>query len=129
MTPKHSRLTRYADAERIKTVINKYSNFVSFPIEVDGEIVNTVNAVWLQDKNTVTEEEYNGFYTFLAGAYDKPMYTLHFMADAPLDMKALFFFPTFHTEKFGMQVPCDMRGPMAAPPPNSSPSPSVLPRY
>ena len=92
----------YIEADRIKDVIKKYSNFVSFPIEVNGDVVNTVSAVWLRDKNSVEEAEYEEFYKFLANAYDKPMFTLHFQADAPIDMKTLFFIPTFHTEKFGM---------------------------
>jgi HSP90 family molecular chaperone len=78
------------------------SNFVSFPIKVDNEVINKVNAIWLQDKSTVTEAQYTEFYKFVASAYDAPLFTLHFRTDAPLDLKALFFFPTFHSEKFGM---------------------------
>src|SRR3546814_7536631 len=40
--------------------------------------------------------------SFIANTIDTPTYTLHFRADAPLDLKVLFFFPGFHTEKFGM---------------------------
>ena len=35
----------YADPEKIKEVIKKYSNFVSFPIRVNGDPVNTVSAI------------------------------------------------------------------------------------
>lgn len=27
---------------------------------------------------------------------------LHFRTDAPIELKSLFFFPSYHTEKFGM---------------------------
>jgi TNF receptor-associated protein 1 len=30
------------------------------------------------------------------------MFTLHFRADAPIDLKCLLYVPSFHTEKFGM---------------------------
>lgn len=43
-----------------------------------------------------------GLDRFIANTFDTPTYTLHFRADAPLDLKVLFFFPGFHTEKFGM---------------------------
>lgn len=92
----------YADPEKIKEVIKKYSNFVSFPIKVNGDPVNTVSAIWTEDKNTLTKQQYTDFYKFLSNAFDEPKYTIHFRADAPLDLKCLFFIPTFHTEKFGM---------------------------
>jgi TNF receptor-associated protein 1 len=92
----------FCDPKRIKEIVKKYSNFVAFPIKVDGVVVNTITAIWTQDKNSVTEQQYNDFYKYIANAFDKPKYVLHFKADAPLDLKALLFFPTLHTEKFGM---------------------------
>lgn len=92
----------FADPEKIKSIIKRYSNFVSFPISVNEEVVNTVSAIWLQDKKTVSEAQYEEFFKYIANAYDKPKYTLHFRADAPIDLKCLFFIPSFHTEKFGM---------------------------
>ena len=67
-----------------------------------GQPINTVSAIWAQDKNTLTEAQYNEFYKYVANAYDKPKFTLHFKADAPIDLKCLVYVPTFHTEKFGM---------------------------
>lgn len=94
----------YADADRIKSVIKHYSSFVSFPIKVDGEVVNTVSAIWTQDKRSVTEEQYEDFYKFISNAYDSPKYRLHFRTDAPIDLKVLLYIPSFHGEKFGMGV-------------------------
>jgi TNF receptor-associated protein 1 len=91
----------YADKEKLKAIIKKYSNFVAFPVKVDGEVVNTVTAIWTQEKTSVTEEQYDEFYRFIANAYDKPKYRLHFRTDAPIDLKCLFYIPTFHGEKFG----------------------------
>ena len=91
----------FADVKKIKDIIKKYSNFVPFPIRVNGDIVNTVNAIWVQDKSSVTEEQYTEFYKFISNAFDKPQFTLHFRADAPINLNVLLFVPTFHTEKFG----------------------------
>lgn len=74
---------------------------MSFPIKLDGEVVNTVSAIWTQDKKNVTEQQYDEFYRFIANAYDKPKFRLHFRTDAPIDLKCLFYIPTFHSEKFG----------------------------
>jgi len=95
-------MEEYCKKSRVEEIIRKYSNFVNFPIILDGEVVNTIQAVWSQDKSSVTEDQYKEFYKFIANAYDDPLFTLHFRADAPLDVKSLFFFPSFHTEKFGM---------------------------
>lgn len=64
--------------------------------------MNTVSAIWTQDKKDVTDAQYDEFYKFLTNAYDNYKYKLHFRTDAPLDLKCLFFIPSFHTEKFGM---------------------------
>jgi len=92
----------YADPEKIKSIIKKYSNFVSFPVKLNGELVNTVSAIWTMEKSAVTEEQYKEFYRFIANAYDEPKYRLHFRTDAPIDLKCLFYVPRFHSEKFGM---------------------------
>ncbi|CAE7768167.1 htpG [Symbiodinium microadriaticum] len=92
----------FCDPKRIKEIVKKYSNFVAFPIKVDGIAVNSVQAIWMKDKNSITETEYNDFYKYISNAFDKPKYTLHFSTDAPIDLKALVFFPMLHTEKFGM---------------------------
>jgi HSP90 family molecular chaperone len=88
---------------KIKDVLNKYSNFVRFPIFVNGDRVNTVEAVWARDPKEVDEETYTEFYKYIANAIDEPLDTLHFRADAPLEVRALLFVPSFHSEKYGME--------------------------
>eukprot|EP00536_Pseudo-nitzschia_multiseries_P001892 jgi/Psemu1/251099/estExt_Genewise1Plus.C_240139 len=88
---------------RVKDVLNKYSNFVRFPIYVNGDRVNTVEAVWARDPREVDEETYSEFYKYIANAIDEPLDTLHFRADAPLELRALLFVPSFHSEKYGME--------------------------
>lgn len=92
----------FAQPGRIKQILGKYSNFVGFPIHVNGERVNTVEAIWLKSKDTLTEEQYKEFYKFTAKAFDEPSYRLHFQADAPLAINALVFTPTQNLEVFGM---------------------------
>ncbi|NQS76264.1 MAG: molecular chaperone HtpG [Peptococcaceae bacterium] len=91
----------FAGEARIKEIIREYSSFVPFPIKVNGEQVNTVQAIWTRNKNEVTEEEYNEFYKFIATAHDEPLYRLHFTADAPLAINALLFVPQNNFERFG----------------------------
>lgn len=92
----------YATDARIKTVLERYSAFVSFPINLNGEHINKVSALWLRSKNEITEEEYTEFYKFQAHAWDEPRLKLHFSADAPLAINSILFVPQSNTEKFGM---------------------------
>ncbi|MGJ8672454.1 molecular chaperone HtpG [Rubritalea sp.] len=92
----------FAKVDRVKEILEKYSNFVTFPIELNGERVNKVEALWLKSKSEVTKEEYSEFYKFVAHAWDEPMFTMHFSADAPLAINALLFVPNENQEQFGM---------------------------
>jgi len=91
----------FADEATIKRLITQYSNFVSFPIKVKGETVNTVQALWTRSKNEIKDEEYNEFYKFIGNAFDDPSLRLHFSVDAPLAINALLFVPKENIEGFG----------------------------
>lgn len=91
----------FAKPETVKRVIKQYSSFVPYPVSVNGEKVNTVEALWTKNKNEISEEEYNEFYKFIANAYDEPRFRLHFSSDAPININALLFVPHDNIEKMG----------------------------
>lgn len=91
----------FATEATIKNVIEQYSRFVSFPLNLNGERVNTVDAIWLKSKKEISEEEYKEFYQYCAHATDEPRHTLHFSTDAPLNLNALLFSPDENHERFG----------------------------
>lgn len=93
----------FATKYRVEEILKKYSAFVSFPIQLEGEQVNKVQALWLRSKSEIKDEEYTEFYKFQAHAYDDPRLRLHFSADAPLQIASLLFVPKENPEKFGMQ--------------------------
>jgi len=92
----------FAKADRVKEIIKKYSAFVQFPISVNGDKVNTVDALWLRSKSEIKDEEYEEFYKFQANDYETPLLRLHFSTDAPLEINALLFVPKRNMEKLGM---------------------------
>lgn len=92
----------FSDKNRVEGVLKSYSSFVPFPILLNGERVNTVEALWRKPKNEITDEEYTEFYKFVGKAWDEPRYRMHFSADAPLEINALLFVPQENTELFGM---------------------------
>ncbi len=92
----------YASDSTVKEIIKRYSSFVQFPINLNGEKVNTVDALWLRSKSEIKDEEYTEFYKFQANAFDEPRYRLHFSADAPLEINSLLFTPKDNPENFGL---------------------------
>ena len=92
----------FAQAATVERIIKRYSNFVQFPIELDGKRLNTVQAIWTRNKNEVKEEEYKEFYHYVGHDHDDPIYRLHFTADAPLAIQALLFVPSHNVENLGM---------------------------
>ena len=91
----------FAEEYKVKTLIERYSNFVGFPILLEGNRVNEVEALWLKNKSEVSEEEYKAFYQFACKGFDEPSYRLHFAADAPITINALIFAPGENPEKSG----------------------------
>jgi molecular chaperone HtpG len=92
----------YAKKFRVESVIKRYSNFVGFPIELNGEAVNTVSALWTRNKSEITDTDYEEFYKFIGHDFEAPLYRLHFNADAPLAIRSLLFIPQHSREKLGM---------------------------
>ena len=52
----------FAGKFKVEQIIKRYSNFVSFPIELNGERLNTVQAIWSRSKSDIKPEEYDEFY-------------------------------------------------------------------
>ncbi|NCC25859.1 MAG: molecular chaperone HtpG [Deltaproteobacteria bacterium] len=91
----------FAEVFTAKRIITRHSNFIPFPIKVDGEKVNTVAALWREPKFSIKQEQYDEFYTFLTYDSDKPMDTLHLSVDAPVQFSALMFIPSKPSDLFG----------------------------
>jgi molecular chaperone HtpG len=93
--------SEFSQEWRVREILQRYSSFVSVPVNLNGKRVNTVQALWLRGKNEIKEEEYVEFYKFQAHAFDEPRLRLHFSADAPLSINALLFVPKENAEKLG----------------------------
>ncbi|MBE6414644.1 MAG: molecular chaperone HtpG [Verrucomicrobiaceae bacterium] len=91
----------FASKDRIKAILSRYSSFVEFPILVDGEKLETKQAIWLKSKSELTKEQYEDFYKFFTHSYTNPLDYLHFKTDAPLEMNALIYVPSENPELMG----------------------------
>ncbi|MFW5782472.1 MAG: molecular chaperone HtpG [Candidatus Muiribacteriaceae bacterium] len=94
----------FTDEANIKDIIKKHSSFISFPIFVGEEQLNTIEAIWTKSSSEVTQDQYNEFYKFVSNDFADPKYTIHFKADAPIAIDSLLFIPNINSEKFGMKL-------------------------
>ena len=83
----------FASIYRLESIIRKYSDFVSFPIEFNGKPANKAKAIWTRGKKEVKDEEYVEFYKYIAHKSDDPLSTLHLSVEAPAQFKAVLFIP------------------------------------
>eukprot|EP01017_Pseudomicrothorax_dubius_P030664 TRINITY_DN3846_c0_g1_i1.p1 TRINITY_DN3846_c0_g1~~TRINITY_DN3846_c0_g1_i1.p1 ORF type:complete len:735 (-),score=231.71 TRINITY_DN3846_c0_g1_i1:157-2361(-) len=92
----------FCKREEVQKVIQRYSNFINYPIHLNGEKINLIGAVWTRDRKEVTDEEYKAFWEYISNSKVPYKYKIHYTADVPLQIKALLFIPSTHAEKFGM---------------------------
>lgn len=90
----------FSQSYRVEQVIQKYSNFVDFPVSVNGKQVNTVSALWHKNRNEVTEEERNEFYKFISNDLNPPLGHLHLSLEGRVNFKALMFIPETQPLRF-----------------------------
>lgn len=83
----------FASESRVRGILKKYSNFIEYPIYLNGEKINIVDAIWQKSKSEITTEEANEFYKFISTDYQDPFDYIHLDLEGIVTFKALVFFP------------------------------------
>lgn len=79
----------------VKEVIQKYSDFVHFPIFLGEEQLNRSRAIWSLPKAQVSDEQHTEFFRRLSGAAEQePLLRVHYSVDAPVQFHALLYVPS-----------------------------------
>ena len=81
---------------RIKQIIRKHSDYIAFPIYVDGEEnpTNQQTALWRQSPDEIEAEQYTDFYRAFTMDFNEPLHKIHMRADVPLQFYALLYIPS-----------------------------------
>ncbi|MBD3288265.1 molecular chaperone HtpG [candidate division KSB1 bacterium] len=95
----------FTEKHRVENVIKKYSNFVPFPIHINGEQVNKISAIWREPKSSINEEQYVEFFKFIANTSEEPLTHLHISADVPIQFHSLLYIPKTNIEMPGFPPP------------------------
>ena len=89
----------YLDRTKIRSLIQKYSDHISIPINIenkDGETeqVNSSEALWTRPPQDITLEEYTKFFNTQFSTYDDPFITLHNKSEGTVEFTNLMFIPS-----------------------------------
>ncbi|MFH1212827.1 MAG: molecular chaperone HtpG, partial [Candidatus Neomarinimicrobiota bacterium] len=83
----------FAEEYRVKSIIQKYSNFIGFPIFIGKERINSLEALWRKSKDELKDDELTEFYKYVAGDFKAPLGHLHLSLEGTVNFKALLFVP------------------------------------
>ena len=99
----------YSNRYTLERLIQKYSNYVHYPIVMDMPIpkkdekeiqqyeektINSMISIWQKNKSDVKTEEYNEFYKEHFHDYVEPFDIIHTKAEGTLEYTALLFIPS-----------------------------------
>lgn len=107
----------YTAPWKIRQLVKKYSDFISWPIRmevektvpasteegaenteptvtVETETINSRTALWAKPKSEVSDEEYKEFYRHIAHAWDEPLDVIAMKAEGTFEYQALLFIPS-----------------------------------
>ncbi|MCX7879809.1 MAG: molecular chaperone HtpG [Ignavibacteria bacterium] len=90
LKPEHK---EFANPEKVKEIIKRYSNFVGFPIYVNNERVNTIESIWHKKKEELEETEVIEFYKFITNDTNPPLSFFPIQVEGTVNFKALLFIP------------------------------------
>lgn len=103
----------YLETYRLRSIIKKYSDFIRYPIKMDitshklkegsedeyEDVIeeNTLNnmiPIWRKNKNELTDEDYESFYSEKHFGFDKPLKHIHLSVDGAVRYDAILYIPS-----------------------------------
>ncbi|GGE70975.1 chaperone protein HtpG [Streptosporangium jomthongense] len=96
--------TEFADGFRLRSLVKKYSDHISFPVimksepteegeEPKDETVNDATALWTLPRTEIKDEEYKEFYKHVAHDFEDPLTWSHNKVEGKLDYTSLLYIP------------------------------------
>lgn len=113
----------YLEEYRLKSIIKKYSDFIRYPIKMEvtsykkkqdseeyeeikeEKTLNSMIPIWRKNKNELTDEDYEGFYSEKHFGFDKPLKHIHLSVDGTVRYDSILFIPSdtpydFYTKEY-----------------------------
>lgn len=103
----------YLESWKVKQIVNKYSDHISLPIEMQKEVwqeeepkggqmvktdeweaINSASALWTRSKSEITEEQYIEFYKNLSHDFAEPLAWAHNRVEGSTEYTQLLYIPS-----------------------------------
>jgi molecular chaperone HtpG len=88
----------YTQPAKIREILERYCNFMAWPIMFEDKQVNQKEALWNRKPNDVKPEEYIEFYKNVFHDYQDPVFWIHLNADFPVNLRGILYFPKLRNE-------------------------------
>jgi molecular chaperone HtpG len=87
-------LKDYTDPSVIKEIVKRYSDFVSYPIRLGGDTLNSMKAIWARRPGEVTEDEHREFYKHISHDWNDPLEHVSVHVEGSFEARALLYIPS-----------------------------------
>ena len=87
-------LKDYTQTFVLKDIVKRYSDFVTYPIRLKGETLNSMKAIWARGRDEVTEEEHREFYKHISHDWNDPLEHLSVHIEGGFEARALLYIPS-----------------------------------
>ncbi|CAM5307444.1 chaperone protein HtpG [Streptomyces spiroverticillatus] len=84
----------YTDERKIREIVKRYSDFLSFPVRLGEETLNSMKALWARPRAEVSDEEYHEFYRHISHDWTDPLDIVQMRAEGTFEYEALLFLPS-----------------------------------
>ncbi|MFD6043853.1 molecular chaperone HtpG [Streptomyces koyangensis] len=84
----------YTDEAKIRQIIKRYSDFISFPVRLGDDTLNSMKALWARPRAEVSDEEYQEFYRHISHDWTDPLDIIQMRAEGTFEYEALLFLPS-----------------------------------
>jgi molecular chaperone HtpG len=84
----------YTSEWKIKEIVKKYSDFISFPIRMGSDVLNSMKALWARPRSEVSADEYHEFYRHISHDWTDPLEIIQMKAEGTFEYEALLFIPS-----------------------------------
>ncbi|MFF5340412.1 molecular chaperone HtpG [Streptomyces althioticus] len=100
-----NQLHDYASVWKLKEIVKRYSDFITWPIRLVGEqgdggegaepeTLNSMKALWARPRAEVSEDEYHELYKHIGHDWREPLETIQLHAEGTFEYQALLFVPS-----------------------------------
>ncbi|MFP3999854.1 MAG: molecular chaperone HtpG [Desulfobacterales bacterium] len=128
LSPEVQKEDDFTDEWTIRRIVKRHSDFVRYPVVMDvereeqetdsegkpiedgekkkvirEETLNSMKAIWAKNKNEITDEEYNDFYSHISHDWNPPLDRMHIKLEGVTEYTALLYIPS--------QAPFDLFNP------------------